>query len=252
MSIPRRVRGVFRLSRRALAIAQSTLGRRRRYCPVCGRWARYFISYGRPARPDAQCPFCGSLERQRLLWLYLHGHSDDLRNGAGPLLHVAPAPCLESRLKKSLGVRYLTADLFDPRAMVKLDVTNIERPDGHFAAIICSHVLEHVDDDRRAMAEFFRTLRPGGTAILMVPITAPRTFEDPAIVSPGERLRAFGQEDHVRRYGPDFVDRLRESGFAVAVVSTMDLASSADGLTMGLTSAAGEIYACTKPASDRS
>ena len=133
------------------------------------------------------------------------------------MLHVAPEACFEARFKKILGDRYLTADLFNPRAMVKMDITDIRYPDHSFDVIYCGHVLEHVLDDRKAMSEFYRTLKTSGWAILLVPIIADETFEDASIVEPEDRLAAFGQADHVRIYGPDYVDRLRAVGFEVQV-----------------------------------
>jgi len=162
------------------------------------------------------------------------------------MLHVAPEPCLESKLRDQLGQSYITADLLDPRAMVKLDVTDIQFPDDHFDVIYCSHVLEHVQDDKKAMKEFHRVLKPGGWAILLVPITADKTFEDPSIITPSERMRVYGHEGHVRRYGADYVDRLREAGFNVKVSLVSDLFGKSDTERMGLTSASGEIYYCTK------
>lgn len=125
-------------------------------------------------------------------------------------------------------------------------LTDIRYPDESFDVILCSHVLEHVQDDRKAMREFHRVLKPDGWAILLVPITADKTFEDPSIVDPQARLAAFGQEDHVRRYGPDYIDRLREAGFTVEVTRPADLVAPDGIVRMGLTAAAGEIYYCTK------
>ncbi len=127
-----------------------------------------------------------------------------------------------------------------------MDITNIEYPDQSFDVIYCSHVLEHVQDDKRAMREFFRVLKNNGWAILLVPITSEKTFEDPSIIEPLERLQAFGQENHVRRYGPDYVDRLCEAGFSVEVTKVNDLVQSNEAVKMGLTLASGEIYYCTK------
>jgi ubiquinone/menaquinone biosynthesis C-methylase UbiE len=162
------------------------------------------------------------------------------------MLHVAPQRCFESRFRERLGDNYLTADLFDTYAMVKMDITNIEYADQSFDVIYCSHVLEHVQDDKRAMREFYRVLKNNGWAILLVPITSERTFEDPSIVEPLERLKAFGEEVHVRRYGPDYVDRLREVGFSVEITKVNDLVQSDEAVRMGLTPGAGEIYYCTK------
>ena len=162
------------------------------------------------------------------------------------VLHVAPEACFERKLKRQLGNGYLTADFSDPRAMVKMDITDIQYPDHCFDVVYCSHVLEHVDDDRKAMREFWRILKPGGWAILLVPITADKTFEDPSIDTPSERLRVFGQEDHVRRYGPDYVDRLREAGFDVTVSGPKDFLSphEIDQLATG----ERQIFYCEKPA----
>jgi SAM-dependent methyltransferase len=129
--------------------------------------------------------------------------------------------------------------------MVRMDITDIRFPDASFDVVYCSHVLEHVDDDRAAMRELRRVLRPDGWAILLVPITAAVTYEDPTIVEPAARVAAFGQEDHVRRYGPDYVDRLREAGFDVAVHRVADLVTPDEARRLGLTAASGEIHHCT-------
>jgi SAM-dependent methyltransferase len=186
------------------------------------------------------------LERHRLIWLYFKRKTNLFDSRPKTVLHVAPEECLESRLRSHLGESYITADLMDPRAMIKMDITDIQHPDNHFDVIFCSHVLEHVPDDRRAMREFFRVLKPDGWAILLVPVTSERTFEDLSITDPTERLRLFGQEDHVRRYGPDYVDRLREAGFDVEISRASDMFDEEDILRMGLTPAGGEIYYCTK------
>lgn len=130
--------------------------------------------------------------------------------------------------------------------MLKMDITHVPCADQSFDVVYCSHVLEHVEDDRTAIKEFFRVLKNGGWAILLVPITAKATFEDRSIIDPEDRLRAFGQCDHVRRYGPDYVERLRDAGFKVEIVQVADLVSPHEAVTMGLTSSSGEIYFCTK------
>jgi SAM-dependent methyltransferase len=211
-----------------------------RFCPVCEKRSRKFLAFS--GRHDARCPRCGALERHRLVWLYFSAKTDLLSGAPRQLLHVAPEPCLESRLKKRLGENYLSADLSRPRAMVKVDVTAMPFPDDTFDAIYCSHVLEHVADDRKAMREFYRVLKPGAWAVLLVPISAARTVEDPLIVKPSERRKAFGQEDHVRRYGPDYADRLREAGFRVEITRAPDMADGDEIERMGLTPASGEIY----------
>ena len=134
------------------------------------------------------------------------------------------------------------------RADVKMDITHIQYPDSYFDVVYCSHVLEHVPDDRKAMREFCRVLNHGGWAVLLVPIDAEKTFEDPSVVDPAERLKLFGQHDHVRVYGHDYIDRLRAAGFSVAVTKISELCNSVEALQMGLTPASGEIYCCRKKA----
>ena len=127
-----------------------------------------------------------------------------------------------------------------------MDITSIEYPDQSFDVIYCSHVLEHVDEDRKAMGEFYRVLKDTGWAILVVPISAEATYEDPSLTSPEERMEAFGQADHVRRYGPDYVDRLRQAGFCVRILGVGDLVDKDRAIEMGLTAASGQIFLCTK------
>jgi len=217
-----------------------------RFCPVCGRSSRRFRRFGTVPREDAQCAHCGALERQRLLWLFLQRKTDFFDGTPKKMLHVAPEPTLESRFRKQLGPGYLSADLFNPRAMVRMDIADIQYDDQSFDVIYCSHVLEHVQDDLQAMRELFRVLSSNGWAILLVPITSEKTFEDPSITDPAERLKAFGQEDHVRKYGPDYVERLRSAGFTVAITGVSDLVDREGALLMGLSPASGEIYYCTR------
>jgi hypothetical protein len=122
-----------------------------RACPVCGSNLRGFSAFGRPPRRDARCPVCGAAERHRLVWLYLERKTDLFAGKHGRrILHVAPEPCLETRLRERLGADYVTADLFNP-AMLRVDITAIDQPDGRFDVIYCGHVLEHVSDDKKAM-----------------------------------------------------------------------------------------------------
>jgi SAM-dependent methyltransferase len=217
------------------------------FCPVCEKTSRRFLKGGVAVlREDAKCPHCSALERHRLTWLYISKQTNLYDGKPKKMLHVAPESFFIPKLKQLLGDNYLTADLFDPKAMVKMDITNIEYPPDSFDVIYCSHVLEHVQDDRKAMREFHRTLKSNGWAILNVPINAEQTFEDPAIVNPDERLKAFGQEDHVRRYGPDYADRLRDVGFIVEVIKVNDLVNNDEADRMGLGSGSGEIFYCTK------
>lgn len=211
---PRRVAGALR--RRAGALRRRG---QRVTCPLCERsFARFRDDWN---RPDALCWRCGSHERHRAQWLLLSELRPQLLDGARALLHLSPEWCLRRRLQARPGLRYVTSDL-DPTqdADLRLDVTALELPDGAFDAILCSHVLEHVPDDRAAIAELRRVTAPGGWCLVMVPLALERaaTYEDPAIVEPDARLRAFGQHDHVRLYALDVVDRLRAAGFDVEVV----------------------------------
>jgi SAM-dependent methyltransferase len=217
-----------------------------RFCPVCGKSSHRFRPFGAGPRRDAQCAHCGALERHRFVWLYLLTKTDLFDSKAKKMLHVAPERCFEPRLRERLRDNYITADLSSPHAMVKMDITDIQYPDQSFDVILCSHVLEHVQDDRQAMRELHRVLKRDGWAILLVPIKVAETFEDPLVVEPKDRLRVFGQEDHVRCYGPDYVGRLWEAGFAVETVTVRDLFARDDSIRMGLTRLSGEIYYCTK------
>jgi len=218
-----------------------------RFCPVCGRSSPFFRPFGVVPRPDAQCIHCRALERHRLLWVFVSIRTDLFDGSPKRMLHVAPERCLEARFRERLDGSYVTADLLNSRAMVKVDVTDIQFPDESFDVIYCSHVLEHVVDDRKAMREFHRVLKTGGWAILLVPITVERTYEDPSIVDRQARLQAFGQEDHVRRYGVDYVDRLRDAGFSVQTIKASEFIRGDQLVQMGLMFASDEIFYCTKP-----
>lgn len=218
-----------------------------KYCPVCCKSSRKFKPFGVVMmRQDAQCIHCGALERHRFMWLFFKKNTDIFNGKPKKMLHVAPEPCFEPIFKELLESNYLTADLLNPKAMVKMDICDIQYPDKAFDVIYCSHVLEHVPDDKQAMRELFRILNKQGWAILNVPITSKETFEDSSIVAPKDRLKAFGKEDHVRCYGPDYIERLRDSGFIVKMTTVTDLATNDEVLRMGLTRASGEIYYCTK------
>jgi hypothetical protein len=215
-----------------------------RFCPVCASELSRFLPFGRSGRADAYCPVCESLERHRLHWIYLRERTALLDGRVRRWLHVAPEEVLATRLRAQPGVRYLSADLADPRAMLRLDVERLPFADGAFDAILCSHVLEHVPDDRAAMRELRRVLRPGGLALLPVPpIRAERTSEDPREADPAERRRRFGHPDHVRRYGRDYPERLAEAGFRVEVTSAAELAGPEGVRRFGLTNG-DEVFAC--------
>ncbi len=187
-------------------------------CPCCGGRFSRFLPVGSPPRVAA-CPGCDSRERQRLLHLYLHQRTNLFKDRLR-VLHIAPEDCLQPELARSPNIDYLSSDRSSSTAMTRMDITDIRFPDASFDVILCSHVLEHVDDDGCAMRELYRVLRPGGWAILQVPLdqSLDRTFEDPRVTDPRERARLFGQWDHVRVYGRDYAERLRAAGFDLRIV----------------------------------
>lgn len=191
------------------------------FCPLCGSSLRGFLRLYRPYH--RMCPVCGSLQRHRLVWLLLEQQGVLAGLQGQRLLHFAPEACLEAQFRRILGLDYLSADLYNRRAMRKIDITHIPFPDGSFDFIYCSHVLEHVVDDRQALTELWRVLRPGGQALLMVPLHGATTSEDPSITDPMERERRYGQFDHLRSYGMDFVERMGAAGFSVTAWRQEDL-----------------------------
>ena len=192
---------------------------RGRECPVCGSRYRRFMPYGYvTSREEALCPHCLSLERHRMIWLWLK-ESSNLFEGYPRLLHIAPEVSLMRHFKRHYqdNKGYITADLESPLADLHFDVQSIPLEDEYIDVIICNHLLEHVEDDRRAMAELYRILKKGGWGIMLVPEdrSRARTFEDDTITDPEERTRIFGQYDHRRIYGRDYDKRLAEAGFRV-------------------------------------
>ena len=133
------------------------------------------------------------------------------------ILHLAPEFCLQKKLSRLQNVHYVTANLDPTQASVSMDVQFTPFRNASFDCVLCCHVLEHVPDDQKAMREMFRILKPGGWAILQVPIDNNRdeTFEDVKIASPEEQERVFGGRDHVRIYGQDYKRRLADAGFTV-------------------------------------
>ena len=184
-------------------------------CPVCDHSFRKFLPYGRiNPRPNALCPNCLSLERHRLIWLYLQ-HKTNFFQERQPVLHIAPEACFIPRFEKIHRSDYVTADIESPLAKVKMDIHTMPFNDNTFQIVLCNHVLEHVNDDIQAMKEIVRVLKPEGFAILQVPFFHPipdTTISDPSITDGRTREKLFGQDDHVRRYGKDYAQRIKQAG----------------------------------------
>ena len=187
------------------------------FCPCCTCSFRDFVPY-RIGGINYLCPGCASFQRHRLLWLFLK-QQGDLFTKRLRVLHIAPEHCFQQPLRHLPNLEYLSADLDSSLAMEKMDITNIQYPANSFDVILCNHVLEHVSDDRLAMREFVRILKPDGWAILQSPLDTSRatTLEDPSIVTPKDRERLYWQADHLRLYGRDYKERLEQAGFAVSV-----------------------------------
>lgn len=183
-------------------------------CPVCGFHAHKFI----PVHDGENqlCPHCGSIERKRLLWLYL---SDELKiqeQNNFNVLHFSPSPALFRKLKAMKNIEYVPTAFDNPLIKNHFDITSLPFAENYFDLIICYHVLEHVANDKKAMSELYRVVKHGGILLIQVPYSENDTVEDSTITNPTERKKHFGQEDHVRYYGRiDFVKRLENAGFKV-------------------------------------
>ena len=185
--------------------------------PIDNKSFRNFLPYGYGhQRNNVLSPSTLSLERHRLLWLYLNNETDFF-TAKHKVLHFAPEQAFYKRFRKLPNLEYTTTDLYSPLADVKADICNLPFNDNSYDVILCNHVLEHIPDDTKAMQELYRVLKPGGMGIFQIPqdLTREMTFEDNTITDPKERARIFGQYDHVRVYGRDFFDKLRSIGFRV-------------------------------------
>lgn len=185
--------------------------------PIDNKSFRKFLPYGyENQRDNVLSPSTLSLERHRLLWLYLKNETDFFTHHK-KVLHFAPEQAFYKRFRKQKNLDYTTTDLNSPLADVKADICNLPFEDNEFDLILCNHVLEHIPDDTKAMQELYRVLKKGGMAILQIPqdMSRGKTFEDNSITDRKERAKIFGQYDHVRIYGRDYFDRLRSVGFRV-------------------------------------
>ena len=195
-------------------------------CPVCEGHFRKFLPYGNQGIDNRLCPKCLSLERHRLIWLFLK-QKTNFFDASLKVLHIAPEQPFIKRFKALKKLDYTTADLLSPIADVKMDIRQMPFADNSFDVLMCNHVLEHIDDELKATKEIYRVLKPGGWAILQVPLDSKleETDEDLTITDHKIREKRFGQYDHVRMYGRDYAKRLEKSGLKVMpsnLVNEMD------------------------------
>jgi SAM-dependent methyltransferase len=188
-------------------------------CPVCEKSFRKFLSYGSNVahRENVLCPYDLTLERHRLMWIYLKEHSNFFTKQNLSVLHIAPEQCFHKTFKKQANLKYLTADLESPIADMHFDLHKIPLEDNQFDVVFCNHVMEHVENPIQCMSELFRVMKPGGWGILQVPIDRNRTetFEDSTIITPEDREKHFWQKDHVRLFGLDYPQYLEKAGWTV-------------------------------------
>lgn len=214
--------------------------------PIDGKKFRSFLPYGyENPRENVLSPSTLSLERHRLLWMYLKNGTDFFTKHY-KVLHFAPEQAFYERFRKLKNLDYTTTDLDSPLADVKADICNLPFEDQSFDVIFCNHVLEHIPDDKKAMQELFRVLKPNGWGIFQIPqdLKRVRTFEDNSITDRNERAKIFGQYDHVRIYGQDYFDKLRAVGFKVDEIDYTKQLSPIDVDTYRL--AKGEIIPFVK------
>jgi len=190
------------------------------HCNICGKSFRKMLPKGNVKRYHAKCPYCFSLERERVLDLYLDRELGVYQQKGLKILHFAPEPGLEKKLSAIEGVEYIDADINPANANHVIDITNIQYPDGYFDLIICSHVLGHVPQEAQAINEMMRALKEGGIALVMTLINqkSSETKEDPSVVTETDRLNTYGEPDLCRLHGLDMADRLKQAGFQVEVI----------------------------------
>ncbi|WP_296313515.1 class I SAM-dependent methyltransferase [Winogradskyella sp. UBA3174] len=188
--------------------------------PIDEKSFRTFLPYGYgKQRPNVLSPSTLSLERHRLLWLYLKNETDFFAENL-KVLHFAPEQCFLNRFKELKNLDYTTTDLLSPIADVKADICDLPFEDNSYDVILCNHVLEHITNDTKAMQELYRVMKPRGYGVFQIPqdLNRAETFEDDTITDRTERAKIFGQYDHVRVYGRDYFDKLRAIGFKVEEV----------------------------------
>lgn len=224
--IPRPI--LIRLSYLAKPVLAFVLRGKKYTDPIDGKSFKSFLPYGYgKQRPNVLSPSTLSLERHRLLWLYLKNETDFFTSNK-KVLHFAPEQAFYKRFRQLKNLDYTTTDLLSPLADVKADICDLPFEDNTYDVILCNHVLEHIPNDTKAMQELYRVLKPNGIAILQIPqdLNRETTFEDNTITDKKERAEIFGQYDHVRIYGRDYFDKLRSIGFKVEEVDYTSKLSS--------------------------
>lgn len=200
-------------------------------CTVCGAQLK---SFGHTHRPDhLSCPICGAIDRDRFHQLILQRRTGFYDDAPKSLLHIAPEPVLEPVFRATPQLRYVSGDLMRPNVTHKVDICNMQFEDNEFDFAFCSHVLEHVPDDSAAMREFARVVKPTGKILFAFPQGTTPTTEDPTLTNRKERIRRFGQIDHLRMYGPDVVERFEQAGLAVTTLRPRDLCDPAEMIRLG-------------------
>lgn len=219
-------------------------------CQICQSEFKTFAPFGIGKRPNAKCPNCGSLERHRMLFSYMKEQTNLLDNNPKKLLHFAPEGMFQKLFRNHPSIQYFPVDLAPDKYgedVAKADITAIPFEDETFDVILCSHVLEHVPDDGKAMRELLRVMKKDGWGIFQVPINEKleTTFEDPSITSPSARKKAYGRKDHVRWYGLDFGEKLKKIGFQVKVADLMKSSSPEEIFRFGY-KGGEDIFHCRK------
>ncbi|MEO6638293.1 MAG: methyltransferase domain-containing protein [Ginsengibacter sp.] len=219
------------------------------FCPCCESTFREFAPFGNIKRKNAWCPKCESLERHRLLAVYFKNKTDIYERSL-KVLHVAPENAFVYHFNSQENLEYHPVDIYPhlyPSGTKYLDILNSRLPNNTYDVIICNHVFQYIEEDRKAMKELYRILKHGGWGIMQVPYDKQRreTYEDASITAPGEREKVFGLKEHVRIYGLDYVDRLQEAGFHVNIEDYTSLFSDEENLKYGFWKG-DPIFLCTK------
>ncbi len=196
------------------------------------------------------CPFCRSHDRERHLTLFFDRLALWQRMRGAHILHLAPEKHIAMHISELAPAQFVQGDLIPSRdGIQKIDVTAIPFPDNTFDWILCNHVLEHVPNDRLALSELLRVLKPGGSAILQTPFAAglDKTLENqPEITTDQQRIEFYGQEDHVRLYGRDLFDRIKEAGFALTLKQHDECLADIDAARYGV-NRHEPLFLCHKP-----